>query len=119
MSTSSSVFPAGLPGAAILILRGAAALLMVFTSVHFDGISKLAQLGSMLVAILLVLGVFTRPVALACVALTMFAAAMARADQQAILGLLALNALALSFLGGGAYSVDARMFGRRVITMRS
>jgi len=35
-----------------------------------------------------------------------------------VLGLLALNALALAFLGGGAYSVDARMFGRRVITMR-
>ncbi len=118
MSTSSSIFPAGLPGAAILILRGAAALLMVFTSVHFDGYSKLMQLGSILVAILLVLGFFTRPAALACAALTLVAAVMTRGDQEAILSLLALNALALALLGGGAYSVDARMFGRQVITMR-
>ncbi len=118
MSTSSSIFPAGLSGAAILILRGAAALLMVFTSVHFDGYSKLTQLGSMLVAILLVLGLFTRPAALACAVLTMAAAVMTRENQEAILSLLALNALALALLGGGAYSVDARMFGRQVITMR-
>jgi len=118
VGTSSSIFPSGLPGAAILILRGAAALLMVFTSVHFDASSKLTQLGSILVAISLVLGLFTRPAALACAALTMVAAVMTRGDQEAILGLLALNALALAFLGGGAYSVDARIFGRRVITMR-
>jgi uncharacterized membrane protein YphA (DoxX/SURF4 family) len=118
VSTSSSLFPAGLPGVAILILRGAAALLMVFTSVHFDAVSKLTQLGSILVTILLVLGLFTRPAALACAALTMVAAVMTREDQEAILALLALNALALAFLGGGAYSADARMFGRRVITMR-
>ena len=116
MSTSSSVFPAGPPGAAILILRGAAALLMVFTSMHFDAFSKFAQLGSVLVAILLVLGLFTRPAALACAALTMIAAVTG--EQEAILGLLALNTVALAFLGGGAYSVDARMFGRRVIMMR-
>jgi uncharacterized membrane protein YphA (DoxX/SURF4 family) len=118
VSTSSSVFPAGLSGAAILILRGAAALLMVFTSMHFDAFSKLTQLGSVLVAILLVLGLFTRLAALACAALTMATAVIVRGDQEAILCLLALNALALAFLGGGAYSVDARMFGRRVITMR-
>jgi uncharacterized membrane protein YphA (DoxX/SURF4 family) len=118
VSTSSSVFPAGLQGAAILILRGAAALLMVFTSMHFDTFSKLTLLGSILVAILLVLGLFTRLAALACAALTMVVAIMTRGDQQMTFGLLAFNAVALSFLGGGAYSVDARMFGRRVLTMR-
>jgi uncharacterized membrane protein YphA (DoxX/SURF4 family) len=118
VSTSSSVFPAGLPGAAILILRGAAALLMVFTSLHYDAFSKLTQSGSILVAILLVLGFFTRPAALVCAALTTVAAVMTGGNQEVILGLLALNALALAFIGGGAYSVDARMFGRRVIAMR-
>ncbi len=34
------------------------------------------------------------------------------------MGLQALNAAALAILGAGAYSIDARLFGRRVIDLR-
>jgi len=103
---------------AAVLLRASASPLMVYAAARCYAFSEAAAIGLVLIAVALALGVLTRWAALVCAALAMAEAAVTRGDQAFLLGLLALNAAALALLGGGAYSVDALLFGRRVITMR-
>jgi hypothetical protein len=71
------------------------------------------------VAATLLAGFFTRLAALVCTLLA--AMVLIKADGLVgwMMGLQALNAAALAILGAGAYSIDAQLFGRRVIDFHS
>lgn len=107
-----SMFPAGAPGFALLLLRWTLAL-SVFLPVLSGPFAVRAAL-----AVLLVVGLLT-PIA-ALVAGVLPVIVLLRLDYGAPLAwvlpaLLVVLALCLVSLGPGAYSVDSRLFGRRVV----
>jgi hypothetical protein len=77
----------------------------------------LIQVGVAVLLIALVAGACTR-VAAAVSAVAIVAACARSGGQLGLPGLLqGADAAALCMLGGGAYSIDARLFGRRVIRL--
>ncbi len=60
-------------------------------------------------------GFCTRVAAVICTVLAAAAFIRSGGTLSWLMGLQALNAAALAILGAGAYSIDARLFGRRVI----
>lgn len=107
------MFPEGGPGVGLLLLRLSVALSLLL---HPSG-GALARGVLTLPAIGLCLGVLTPLLAVvcglyACYGLLVMGGATL---PEAVGALLAASALAL--LGPGAYSLDARLFGRRVITV--
>jgi hypothetical protein len=113
------MFPQGGPGIGLLLLRIAAAGMFALSLAHRFNLSSgalrwfIAALIS-LISLGLLLGFFTTILTtIACVAAI---ANLLLADQPInvvyILGI--LMSAALFFLGPGAYSVDARLFGLRV-----
>lgn len=99
------MFPDRGPGIGLLWLRLCLAAALCAPGTHAGWGALLCGLA----AAMLVLGVLT-PLATLMAAATMFA-------QQAPWPLVALPA-ALLMLGPGAYSVDARLFGRRLLGRR-
>jgi hypothetical protein len=111
------MFPAGAAGYGLLILRLCAAGMLIHPEIS-DGtvILPLWQLvGAAIVALLLCLGLFTP---LCCVASSIIQIAMkldqANSDSLQLAFSLAVTA-ALLLLGPGAFSIDSRLFGRRLI----
>jgi hypothetical protein len=116
-----SMFPAGAPGYGLLLLR-----LIIAISLHFDPSGHLVQnpriavfAGLLSLSILLIAGL-----------LAPLAATLGGAAQLALLltgstsipcGAIIspLLCLLVALLGPGAYSVDARLFGRRVLILHS
>ena len=124
-----SAFPAGWPGIGLLLLRAA-----VGASAMVQGGASLAQadgpapgmwvVGALTVAggAALLVGFLTPGTgALVCVSIAMFwfptTAPRVFLDGIAA-ALVAADAAAIALLGPGAYSVDARLFGRREIVIR-
>ena len=85
-----------------------------------SGISSfnLLSLGTLLIALTLTLG-FLTPCLSFVVGLSALVSLFvwARPVDGLILSALILNASALALLGPGAYSIDARLFGRRVVVV--
>ena len=105
-----SVYPRGLPGAGLFLLRVAVGLTVALDT---DG-----SLVLMAGCALLVAGLFT-PLA-ALVMATALATSLYRATTaHSEIGLLTLPVVcaAIAMLGPGAWSVDARLFGRREIAI--
>jgi hypothetical protein len=113
-----STFPSGRPGIGLLLLRVSVAVALLLSFAWHQGIPVAAVAASWLVCLVLCVGYFT-PIA----------AVLAFGLQGALLclrlvsveagGVLLLDALALTLLGPGAYSLDARRFGRRVLDVYS
>ena len=75
-----------------------------------------APLALRLVAgILIALGLLTPLIAPVAVVLALTCAWLNRSLDPAFCALLAVHACALSMLGPGAYSLDSRLFGRRLV----
>lgn len=115
-----SMFPPGLPGVALLLLR-----LSVAGALLFDGYAHMAALpawvlgAAILISLVVSVGYLTPIVAasaLACHALIWFAAGVGSGAVTPTV-ILALDALALALLGPGAYSLDSRRFGRRLVVL--
>jgi len=109
-------FPAGRVGAALLLLR----IYAVIVSSHWVAQSLETHLLTRVVAgvlgICLILGLFTRAAALAIclfIAALVFEEFLPAAD---VFQILIFSALGLA--GAGAFSLDARIFGRQVIRIR-
>lgn len=111
------MFPGGGPGVALLLIRvavGAGLLLdsgsrAMSVSAQCDFSVRIA------VAAILLAGVLTPLFAVLAVALAITNLIIIGIANVPIAVLVSLDAIALMLLGPGAYSVDARRFGRRVL----
>ena len=118
MTKFLSRYPDGAAGVALLLMRFSSALsaVLVLASLPMPtALSSLSIFLSAVVAIALVLGLATRTVAFA---LAVAAAAVVLAAGGGFsLAAQVCSCAALALLGPGAYSIDAKRFGRRVVTL--
>ena len=115
------MFPPGGPGIGLLLLRVSVAARFVFTVAIRTDVSSshpLFFVAAVLIGLALSIGVLTPYLSfIVCVyALVSLFGAGSHLDVLLFAALL-LNSAALGLLGPGAYSVDARLFGRRVVVV--
>ncbi len=111
------MFPHGWPGNALVLLRvsvAAATLLSLSGSQELRAAWVL--IGIIVVAAALIVGIMTPIVALLAIAVQLARSISLGVDRTGVIIPL-LDALALSLLGPGAYSIDAYFFGRRVVLL--
>lgn len=114
-----SMFPAGAPGIALLLLRlSVAAMLFIDPAgrVLWPASIWLAVV-SFVAAIAVVAGFLTPILALICGALKVYALIGTAPGIAPLIVLALLLSFAVAMLGPGAYSLDAKMFGRRVVLL--
>ena len=113
-----SNFPRGTSGLGLLLLRLiASGLLIVFALDNLRrGEASVLSVSAMVLAIFLSLGLFTTLAASLGAALTLTLFLLLH-HQTIVMSLVAISvSVADALLGGGAYSIDARLFGpRRVV----
>jgi hypothetical protein len=114
------MFPPGLPGLALLLLRASVAIaLLVETYAHRHAIPVWIQVVATLISLTISVGYLT-PIAAAVTLVSHASIGLALGDGVdgvAAAIVCSLDALALALLGPGAYSVDSRRFGRRLIVL--
>lgn len=103
-----TTFPAGAPGVALLLLRCALAAAHIF-------LVEAPLTIRLIVSILMCLGLLTPLVAPIAAIVTLVCIWLDSNADPALCALLAVHAGALSMLGPGAYSLDSRLFGRRLV----
>lgn len=119
MQRTYSMFPLGTPGVGLVLLRFCLAA-SLWPFLH-DAVAALAGdivlWGVFCVAVALLIGLLT-PVACG-LCLVLASVELLSPDHHSLMCVLpvALIALALLLLGPGAYSVDARLYGHRVLTL--
>jgi uncharacterized membrane protein YphA (DoxX/SURF4 family) len=114
-------YPDGVAGLAVLLLRVASALvaLAVAASISASPVSaNLPCLVAALGALGLILGFATRWIALLLGIAVIVAAVGTQLPQQLLLLGHLGGCAALALMGPGAYSIDARRHGRRVIQLQ-
>ena len=118
MMKSLSRYPDAAAGIALVLLRLACAWIafLVIARLPFPQFSPNASIVvSVAFALTLALGFGTRIVAFVLAAATMATAFMTGNDSALTMIARACGCAALGLLGPGAYSIDANVFGRRVI----
>jgi uncharacterized membrane protein YphA (DoxX/SURF4 family) len=116
------MFPQGGPGVALLLLRISVAIVLVFhasRSYPLFGNHWLLWGVALLVGAMLTIGFMTPYLsAIACVAAV---AALFGTSADSLYGHVSsiVDSAALALLGPGAYSIDAKLFGRRVLVVPS
>jgi hypothetical protein len=98
------------------LLRISAASLIALGLNRFQ-LSSWAVAGLLIVAATLLVGFYTRLAAMICAVLASVVFIEIPGTLSWLMGLQALSAAALALLGAGAYSIDAHLFGRRVIEL--
>jgi hypothetical protein len=111
-----TMFPTGLPGLALLLLRASVAIAVLVSS-YGQGSSAWAQVGAILVAVALLAGYLTPIVALVALVVQGFISFRLGFDAAMWGTIVSLDAIALALIGPGAYSADAYLFGRRVVVL--
>ena len=117
MNSTFQIFPAGASGAALLLLRVSASLMLMGALAYFGECPLWAKCGVVLVAVALCAGFRTRFAAWICALLAVAGAMQIGGAMGILVALSAVNAAALALLGAGAFSIDALLFGRRVINL--
>jgi uncharacterized membrane protein YphA (DoxX/SURF4 family) len=113
------MFPTGTAGAALFVLRcTVVASLLVDGTFHWALItSSWILAGLVLIGILLCLGLLTPYSAILACFIQVGLLFMTGSQNASHLGISILNSGVLAILGPGAYSIDARLFGRRLLTV--
>jgi uncharacterized membrane protein YphA (DoxX/SURF4 family) len=114
------MFPPGLPGVALLLLRVSVAMaLLADNYAHRDGLPGWFHALAILISLVISVGYLT-PVAAAAALLLhalIWLTLGAVVDGLTVTLILSLDAVALALLGPGAYSLDSRRFGRRLVVL--
>jgi hypothetical protein len=113
------MFPQGGPGVALVLLRCSIVVSLVCTVARHPGAagSPLVLAAVVLVSLCLAVGLGT-PILATVVAASAVTEMMGfQVPVRGSSSILLLDAAALGLLGPGAYSIDARLFGRRVTVM--
>jgi len=124
-------FPGGCPGVGLLLLRVAVVVTVLAQCIayaadwrHLGFVTAAAGFLAIASSVLLLIGYLT-PFSAVLVALTSLGTALARFpppnpnlfDTKLATALVTVIAVAIACLGPGAFSLDARLFGRREITI--
>jgi hypothetical protein len=114
------MFPPGLPGLALLLLRlSVAAALLLGDYTHADALAGWVHAVAIVISFGVSVGYLT-PVAATAALLhhaLVWLALGSGVEAGAVTIVLSLDALALALLGPGAYSLDSRRFGRRLVVL--
>jgi hypothetical protein len=115
------MFPTGAPGVALLILRISLAAAIVDTGAHClnSSFAPVILIASAVQSVFLGLGLLTPIVSTAACVFELASLLSFGHGDARFIALSSLNAAAITFLGPGAYSIDARLFGRREIVLPS
>lgn len=110
------MFPHGGPGVGLLLLRLSVAAILVVDAARHSGASFILLLCAFvaLVAVSLSLGFLTPYLSIVAGAAAIVNLLIGASSGSLLHVFLAINAVALTLLGPGAYSLDARLFGRRL-----
>jgi hypothetical protein len=115
MISGLALYPAGFLGTGLLLLRLSAAGSFIVLSGVFAGPADIPQFLSVLTAFGLCIGLQTRALAIITLAALIFWLLHGSAFS-ALSATHAADAIALFLTGPGAWSADAFLFGRRVVT---
>jgi hypothetical protein len=112
------MFPRGGPGFALLLLRisVAATLLLSLAGGPRPSLFPVLFAGALFVSIALLIGILT-PLMSSIVCAGAILELLIGQRFDTLLVFLILNSIALALLGPGAYSLDARLFGLRVMVV--
>jgi hypothetical protein len=113
------MFPTGMPGAALVLLRiSVAAMLIGDGASHWSLSFSFWSAPLFLVpAFFLCLGFLTPYISTFCCLLQLAVLLITLGDNGFHMSIAILNCGILAVLGPGAYSVDARIFGRRILNL--
>lgn len=114
-----ATFPDGQPGAALLLLRLSLAGVLVFHgSAYWQGPLPIwTNIICCGVGTLLAIGLFTPFAAIAGVIVGAVGLFLCKCSDPVAAGFVLAVTAALGMLGAGAYSLDARMYGRREVVV--
>ena len=113
-----SMFPPGLPGLALLLLRASVAIALVVECYGRQrDLSGWIQAAAILVSLASSLGYLTPVVAVMDLVLHTLIWSCLGIGSAAAATTISLDAIALALLGPGAYSIDYYRFGRRQVIL--
>ncbi len=113
------MFPQGGPGVALLLLRVSVVAFLNIVAANYNRTSNLLVIvGVLLISISLVIG-FLTPFFCVIAAALVIGNMIVNPHATSVFCVIAItNATALGLLGPGAYSLDSKLFGRRVTIVR-